>query len=293
MSERFEFIAAEKAHFPIAPLCRALGVSSSGFYGWQSRPPTARERRRHELATKVAAVFKESRGTFGSPRVQRVLQTRGDKVSKNTVADIMQRRGLQARPKKRFKATTDSRNTKRIAPNLLARNFTAECPNQVWVTDVKAIWTLAGWLFLAPILDLFGRRCVSWALSDSNDTDLAKGALCEALRSRKPLPGFIHHSDRGSPYGSDAYVAVLDEAGAVRSMSRKGDCWDNAVAESFFSTLEHECLRNRTFAGFDDTYAVLADYIDNFYNTHRLHSANGYVSPVELELRSVTLQMAA
>lgn len=293
MSERFEFIAAEKAHFPIAPLCRALDVSPSGFYGWQSRPPTARERRRHELTTKVEAVFKESRGTFGSPRVQKVLETRGDHVSKNTIADIMQDRGLQARPKKRFKSTTDSRNTKRIAPNLLARNFTAECPDQAWVTDVKAIWTLAGWLFLAPILDLFGRRCVGWALSDSNDTDLAKAALSEALRSRKPLPGLIHHSDRGSPYGSDAYIAVLDEVGAVRSMSRKGDCWDNAVAESFFSTLEHECLRNRTFAGFDDTYAVLADYIDNFYNTHRLHSANGYVSPVELELRSATLQMAA
>jgi len=293
VSQRFEFIAEEKALFPVASLCRALGVSSSGFYDWQTRPPGARERRRHELTTKVEAVFKESRGTFGSPRVQKVLETRGDRVSKNTVADIMQDRGLQARPKRRFKATTDSRNTKRIAPNLLARNFTAECPDLVWVTDVKAIWTLTGWLFLASILDLFGRRCVGWALSDSNDTELASAALCEALRSRKPLPGLIHHSDRGSPYGSDAYIAVLDEAGAVRSMSRKGDCWDNAVAESFFSTLEHECLRNRSFAGFDDTYSVLADYIDSFYNTHRLHSANGYVSPVEFELRSATLQMAA
>lgn len=293
MSERFEFIAAEKEHYPVAALCRSLGVSPSGFYGWQSRSPSAREQRRHELATKVEAVFSESRGTFGSPRVQKVLAARGERVSKNTIADTMRARGLQARPKKRFKTTTDSRTTKRVAPNLLARDFTTDAPDQVWVTDVKAIWTLTGWLFLAPVLDLFGRRCVGWALSDSNDTDLARSAVREALRLRKPPPGFIHHSDRGSPYGSDAYIAVLDEAGAVRSMSRKGNCWDNAVAESFFSTLEHECLRHRTFAGFDDTYAVLADYIDNFYNHHRLHSANDYVSPVEFELRSATLQMAA
>jgi putative transposase len=293
VNQRFEFIEAEKATFPIASLCRALGVSRSGFHGWRSREPTERARRRHELTTKVEAAFKESRGTYGSPRVHEALQGQGEKVSKNTVADIMQERGLQARPKKRFKATTDSRSTKRIAPNLLARDFTAERPNQAWVTDVKAIWTHTGWLYLAAIIDLFGRRCVGWALSNSNDTELASCALMAALERRTPDAGLTHHSDRGSPYGSDAYIAILDKAGAIRSMSRKGDCWDNAVAESFFSTLEFECLRRRTFTGFDDTHAVLDDYINSFYNPHRLHSANGYVSPVELELRAAALQMAA
>jgi putative transposase len=292
VSARFEFMEAEKAGFPVAAMCRAFGVSPSGFYGWCKRPPSARDLRRHERSSNIAAVFTQSRGTFGSPRVRQQLGRRGDKVSKNTVADIMREQGLQARRKKRFKATTDSRNTKRIAANLLARNFVAERPDQVWVTDVKAIWTLTGWLYLAPMVDLYARRVVGWALSESNDTDLAKDALEQALRRRKPSAGITHHSDRGSPYGSDAYIEVLDKAGVVRSMSRKGDCWD-AVAESFFATLQHECLRDRTFAGFVDTSEVLADYIDDFYNTERLHSANGYLSPVEFELRTALLQEAA
>lgn len=293
MSARFEFMKAEKANFPVASMCRAFSVSPSGFYAWCERMPSARERRRHELTSKVKAVHRQSRRTFGSPRVQKQLARMGESVSKNTVADIMQEEGLQARRKKRFKVTTDSRNTKRLAPNLLARNFVADRPDQVWVTDVTAIWTLTGWLYFAAIIDLYARRVVGWALSHSNDTTLARDALEPALRNRKPLLGLIHHSDRGSPYGADAYIKVLDQAGAVRSMSRKGDCWDNAVAESFFATLEHECLRAHVFAGFSDTNSTLADYIDSFYNTERLHSTNGYLSPVELELRSALLQEAA
>lgn len=293
MSARFAFIEAEKAWFPTRALCRTLGVSSSGFYAWRQRPATRRQRRRDVFDAKVQAAFRESRRTFGSPRIHKLLERRGDHVSENTVAKAMRRQGLQARPKKRFKVTTDSRRTKRIAPNLLARNFSADSPNEVWVTDVKAIWTLSGWLFLAPILDLYARRCVGWALSDTNDTELAKSALQSALQARQPPPGLVHHSDRGSPYGSDAYIELLDAAGAVRSMSRKGDCWDNAVAESFFSTLEHECLRRHSLVGFDDTYAILADYIDDFYNTRRLHSANDFRSPVELELQSAMPKMAA
>lgn len=293
MSARFEFMKAEKASFPVMAMCRAFGLSPSGFYGWCKRGPSARERRRQVLASKVRAVHLQSRGTYGSPRVQQQLARVGENVSKNTVANIMQEQGLCARRKKRFKATTDSRKTKRIAPNLLARNFVADRPNQIWVTDVTALWTFTGWLYLAAIIDLYARRVVGWALSDSNDTILARTALERALSGRKPLPGFIHHSDRGSTYGADAYIKVLDEVDALRSMSRKGDCWDNAVAESFFATLEHECLRDRAFVGFSDTHEALADYIDNFYNVERLHSTNGYLSPVEFELHTALLQEAA
>jgi len=188
-----------------------------------------------------------------------------------------------------YKATTDSRETRPIPPNLLQR----EAPNQVWVTDVKAISTLTGWVYLAAILDLFALRVVGWAMSESNDTTLALAALQRAVASRQPAPGVMHHSDRGSPYGSDEYIQALDAIGAARSMSRKGDCWDNAVAESFFATLEHECLQGRIPATFIDAHRLVGGYIDGFYNPERLHSTIGLVSPVEFELRSALRQEAA
>jgi transposase InsO family protein len=293
VTARYEFIEVEKASFSVNSMCRALEVSSSGYYDWRSREPSERQRRRDDLAIKVRAVHHRSKGTYGSPRVRAQLVRMGETVSEKTVADIMQQEGLRARRRKRYKATTDSRATRRIAPNLLERNFVANAPNQIWVTDVTAIWTLTGWVYLAAILDLFARRVVGWAMSENNDTDLALAALERAAKSRHPPAGMMHHSDRGSPYGSDDYIAALKGLGAVRSMSRKGDCWDNAVAESFFATLEHECIQGRVPASFFDAHRLVASYIDEFYNPERLHSTIGLVSPVEFELRSALLQEAA
>ncbi len=290
---RFEFIHVEKAVFPVTVLCQVLDVSRSGYYDWTRRGPSARREREAELALKVEAVHRESRSTYGSPRVCARLRQKGEVVSPKTVAKVMRKNGLVARRKKKFRATTDSRNTKRIAPNVLKRDFTAQHPDQVWVTDVTALWTLAGWCFLAAIIDLFSRRVVGWAIGESNDTALALDALQRAVDHRSPAPGLLHHSDRGSPYGSDDYVAALERHGIGRSMSRKGDCWDNAVAESFFASLEHECVRDQVFSSPAAATRVVASYIDNFYNPERLHSTLGYFSPIEFELRSALHQEAA
>lgn len=289
---RYEFIRVEKA-FPVTVLCGALRVSRAAYYAWLHRKPSPRQKLREDLRLKVKAIHERSRRTYGSPRVHEQLRRTGEVVSRKTVAKLMQENGIAARRPKKFKATTDSRKTKRIAPNILARDFTAQAPNEAWVTDVTALWTLTGWVYLAAILDLFSRRVVGWACSTSNDTELALEALNAAVASRNPSPGLIHHSDRGSPYGSDDYVAALEARGFVRSMSRKGDCWDNAVAESFFASLEHECVQGRAFADLRDTKRVVASYIDHFYNPERLHSTLGFKSPIEFEIRSRLLQEAA
>lgn len=280
----FEFIEAEKASFPVSGMCKALGTSRSGYYEWRGRGPSERRRRRDALAQKVQRTHEASRRTYGSPRVHEALVQEGEVVSKKTVASVMQEIGLVARPRRAFRVTTDSRFTECVAPNVLNRDFVAARPNEVWVTDVTALPVLGGWVFLASIIDLYARRVVGWALSESNDTDLALAALREGIRERRPPPGLLHHSDRGSPYGSRDYVAELDRCGFRRSMSRKGNCWDNAVAESFFSTLEHECIQGRVFANLEHARGVLSDHIDDFYNPVRLHSTNGFKSPVMSEL---------
>jgi len=290
---RYAFIRTEKAVYPVAALCRVLDVSRSGYYAWESRGPSATAKRRSQLGVKVRAIHAKSRGTYGSPRVHRELRIQGDVVSAKTVAKAMRAEGIAGKRKRRFKVTTDSRKTKRIAPNLLDRDFSAKAPNEVWVTDVTAIATRQGWAFLAAILDLFSRRVVGWAVSESNDTRLALTALTMALDARNPPPGLLHHSDRGSPYGSDDYLAILDARGLVPSMSRKGDCWDNAVAESFFATLRTEQLDGMSFDDSTAVIQVVADYIDRFYNPVRLHSTLGYVSPINHELLAVAHREAA
>jgi transposase InsO family protein len=267
-------------------MCRVLGVAKSGFYAWAKRPKPARARRDAQLAAEVAAVHKRSRNAYGSPRVHAELKARGVRVGKKRVERLMRENGLQARRKRRFRRTTDSRHPHPIAPNLLARRFDVEAPNRAWVTDVTAIWTLEGWLYLAVMLDLFSRRVVGWATSASNDTALAQAALRRALLRRRPPPGLLHHSDRGSPYASADYRAELAQNCMLASMSRKGDCWDNAVAESFFSTLRAELVDHERYVTRAAADASLGDYIDNFYNVERRHSSLGYINPIEFELRS-------
>lgn len=242
---------------------------------------------------KVRAAHVKSDGRYGSPRVFRELRGQGEVVSEKTVAKVMRAEGIVGRKKRRHKVTTDSRDTERIADNLLNRNFESSAPDQVWVTDVTAIWSVVGWVYLAAILDLFSRRVVGWATSEHNDTDLALAALSRAITDRNPPPGLIHHSDRGSPYGSDRYHEALEARGIVPSMSRKGDCWDNAVAESFFSTFKAECVDCKTYANYAAVTRDTAGYIDRFYNPRRLHSTLDYVSPMQYELVHALLQEAA
>jgi len=238
-------------------------------------------------------VHEETNGAYGSPRVCRELRLQGEVVSEKTVAKVMRIEGIVARKKRRYKVTTDSRHTECIAENLLQRNFATTAPNQVWVTDVTAIWSAAGWVYLAAMLDLYSRRVVGWATSEHNDTELALAALNRALAQRNPESGMIHHSDRGSPYGSSDYRKALDARGIIPSMSRKGDCWDNAVAESFFASLKTERTEGTSYADYVAVTRDVADYIERFYNPKRLHSTLTYISPVEYELTSAARKVAA
>jgi transposase InsO family protein len=290
---KFAFIAAEKAHYPVDMLCRVLQVSRSGYYAWRKRAVPARVKADAQLAVEIAAVHRTSRKTYGSPRVHAALRARGVRVGRKRVARLMRDKGLVARQKRRFRRTTDSKHTLPIASNVLAPQFEAKTPNEVWVTDVTYIGTDEGWLYLAAILDLCSRRVVGWAASATNDRFLALEALGRALRSRRPAAGLLHHSDRGSPYASEDYRRVLEERGAVASMSRAGDCWDNAVAESFFATLKAELVEHERYSTRAAAIASIGDYIDNFYNLARRHSYLGYLSPAEFELKNQLATLAA
>ncbi len=214
-------------------------------------------------------------------------------MGKKRVARLMQAIGIEAKRKRRFRRTTDSNHPNPIAPNVLERDFEPEATNKAWVTDVTYVWTQEGWLYLAVMLDLFARRVVGWAASEKNDTELALAALSQALSTRRPRPGLVHHSDRGSPYASSDYRAALTARGIVASMSRKGDCWDNAVAESFFATIKAELIDDAVFATRAEAIAAIAEYIEHFYNIARRHSRLGYFSPIEFELQSQVAAFAA
>lgn len=282
---RFAFIQAEEANYPVEVLCENLEVSRSGYYAWLSRPLSQRAAQSEALADEIEDVHHSRRGVYGSPRIHDELIKRGRKIGRKRVERLMRARGLTAKRKRAFRKTTDSAHAFPVAPNLLARNFKAGAPNQVWVGDVTYIATHEGWLYLAVILDLFSRRVVGWSISRFNDTNLVLDALRRAAASRPILPGLIFHSDRGSTYASVEYRKALLAYGMRASMSRKGDCWDNAVAESFFATLRGELTDRETFVTRYAAQAAVKAYIDDFYNLVRRHSTNDYFSPVEYELR--------
>lgn len=290
---RFAFIDAEKAHHAVRILCRVLQVSRSGYYAWRGRPPSPRAVSDAQLALEIKVVHQRSRGTYGSPRVHAELRAQARTVGRKRVARLMRCQGLAARRKRRYRATTDSKHPFPIAPNELARGFEVTAPDVAWVTDMTYVWTREGWLYLAAIVDLFARRVVGWAASDRITTQLPLEALGQALRRRRPAPGLLHHSDRGSQYASGDYRAALATAGLRCSMSRKGDCWDNAVAESFFATLKAELVHDADYATRTAALAAIGEYIDVFYNHQRRHSHNGYESPVMFELRSQVAAEAA
>ena len=290
---RFAFIEVEKASFPVSMMCRVLEVSRAGFYAWLSRPEAARAREDQRLAVEIASIHAESRQRYGSPRVHAELLGRGKRTSRKRVARLMRTQGLRARRKRRFRTTTDSGHEFPVAPNVLKRRFEVRAPNTAWVTDITYIWTLEGWLYLVVILDLFSRRVVGWSLSERITRKLALDALTMALARRQPPRGLIHHSDRGSQYASGDYRRALTANGIVCSMSRRGDCWDNAVAESFFSTIKVELVYENDWATRQEARAAVFEYLEVFYNGARRHSSLGYLSPVAFERRHQEESLAA
>ena len=280
---RYQFIGAEKAEFPVRLMCRVLEVTRSGFYAWWRRKPSPRALANERLRIKIGEIHQRSRRTYGSPRVHAELQADGFKAGRNRVAREMRQMGLFGRRPKRFRKTTDSDHAKPVAANLLKRNFDVEQPNQVWVTDITYIWTLQGWLFLAIVIDLFARRVVGWAMAAHMRTELVLDALEMAMGRRLPPSGLMHHSDRGSQYASADYRAFLDKHGIVCSMSGKGACWDNAVAESFFGTLKEELVYRRTWGDRATARNEIAEFIECFYNSQRRHSSLDYRTPAEHE----------
>ena len=282
---KYGFVEAEKAHFPVSLLCKVLGVSRSGFYAWRSRPQSPRAQQNATLAETITEVHQTSRGTYGSPRVHAELRHRGMAVGKKRVARLMRERGLVARRRRPFRPkTTDSNHSHPIAENKLDRTFSRPAPNQAWVGDITYIRTDEGWLYLAVLIDLFSRRVVGWAMSDRIDRHLTISALTMAVANRGPATkDVLHHSDRGSQYASEDYRQALARHGFVISMSRKGNCWDNAVAESFFATLKTEMVHQRHFATRVEARTAIFEYIEIFYNRRRRHSSLGYLSPAEFE----------
>ena len=284
---KFAFIAAEKAWAPVAVLCKVLGVSRSGFYSREERGPSTRLVGDEKLAVQIAAIHKASGNTYGSPRVHDELADAGVFVSRKRVARLMAELGLESVRKRRFKATTDSNHALPVAKNVLDRKFEVDAPDIAWVTDITYVWTSEGWLYLAAILDLFSRRVVGFAMSERIDRALVLEALRVAVGRRLPNAGLVHHSDRGSQYASGDYQDALGDLGVVCSMSRKGNCWDNAVAESFFATLKTECVYTRRFATRAEAREAIFEFIEVFYNGTRRHSTLGYLSPMEFEMKFI------
>jgi transposase InsO family protein len=275
------FIEANVALFPVQAMCEALGVSRSGYYAWAGRPESARAAEDRAVAAEIRAAHEASRGRYGSPRVHAELRAHGRRVGRKRVARLMRGMGLSARRKRRFRRTTDSAHALPVAPNLLGRDFTAAAPDRVWLADLTYIWTAEGWLYLAAVLDLFTRRVVGWAMAEHRGHELALAALDMAIARRRPAPGLVHHSDRGAQFAAHEYRKRLTQHGMLCSMSRKGDCWDNAPMESFFATLKGELIaaREHDYPTRDEARADVFQYVEGWYNRRRLHSSIGYCTP--------------
>lgn len=281
---RYAFIRSQQCKHPLNRLCSALNVSTSGYYDWLDRPVSMTQRTNQRLSTKIRCFHQSSRQTYGSPRVHQDLLAAGERVSVNRVARLMKSAGIQSKMAKRFVITTNSKNTLLPAPDRLKRNFFTVKPNQKWVSDTTFIRTRQGWLYLAMILDLYSRQVIGWGMSDRNNTQLVVDALQMAtVRRHCSKQAVIVHSDQGSTYASGEYQRLLRQNNMLASMSRKGECYDNAVAESFFSTLKAELVDDEDYRTREQAKQSLFEYIEVFYNRQRRHSYLGYVSPDEYE----------
>jgi len=281
---RFRLIEQEKAHHDVSQLCRVLGVSRAGFYAWQSRPPSARAVGDRQLTEQIRTIHARSRATYGAPRVHAELRLdHGVQVGCKRVARLMRTAGLVGCHRRRRRGLTRRDPQAAPAPDLVNRSFAAPAPNQVWTADITYIPTWSGWLYLAVVLDIYSRRVVGWAMADHLRTELVIDALDMAIWNRRPNPGLVHHSDQGCQYTSLAFGRRLREAGLIASMGSVGDCYDNAVTESFFATLECELLHRHRFRTRTEARLAVFDYLEGFYNSHRRHSALGQLSPSNFE----------
>jgi putative transposase len=271
-------------------MCRLLRVSKAGYYAWRDRAPSRRARADEALTTRIKVIHRMSRETYGSPRVHAQLRREGVRIAKKRVARLMRIQNIEAKTRRRYRATTNSRHDHPIAPNVLDRRFAVEEAkdiDRVWAGDITYIPTWEGWLYLAVIIDLRSRRVVGWSMSQSMEQTLVLDALRMALSRRQPGRGVLHHSDRGSQYAAEAFQQLLHDHGMTCSMSRKGDCWDNAVVESFNATIKTELINRTKWRTREDVRAAIYKYIETWYNSKRLHSTLGYLSPVEFEERDV------
>ena len=269
--------------FRITSMCRVLRVTRAGYYAWRRRAPSVRSRSDQRLLTEIRSVFARSRGSYGSPRICRSLRRAGHRVSEKRVARLMAQAGLRAKRSQRFRVTTDSRHTKTVHQNVLARDFAVGTPNRVWAGDITYVWTGEGWLYLAVVMDLGTRRVIGWSLRDTLRTELVTSALDMALGVRVPHPGLICHSDRGSQYGADDVTAMIDRYRMRGSMSRKGNCWDNAVVESFFGTFKTERVHGTHWATRAEAKSAIVQWIEGWYNRERMHTSLDDLSPVKFE----------
>jgi transposase InsO family protein len=279
---KFAFIEEQRKTYPVRLMCRVLRVSSSGYYAWRKREPSERERANEALLPKIQAVYENSRCTYGSPRIQAELQAQGISCSRSRVARLMRKIGLKARCRRRYRVTTQAKDSHPVVANVLARDFTAQRANQKWLADITYIDTHEGWLYLAAVLDVFSRRIVGWAMQKRMTTTLVTDALQMALGQRQRLADLLHHSDRGSQYTSHDYQNLLKSRHITSSMSGTGNCYDNAMMESFFATLKTECVTQR-YASRASARRDIFEYIEVWYNRQRRHSALGFVSPAAFE----------
>jgi transposase InsO family protein len=278
-------MSEHRTQFRVEEMCRVFEVSRSGYYRWSKRRPSRRELDNQRLDALIREIYADNKGRYGSPRISRELGDRGLRVGKNRVARRMRQAGLRSKVRRKYRVTTDSKHHFPVAPNLLQRNFTAAAPNQAWVSDITYLATRSGWLYLTVIIDLFSRLVVGWALSSSLSHEMVLVALKRAVRRRRPGKGLIFHSDRGVQYACTDFRKQLAVHGFIQSMSRKGDCWDNAVAESFFAMLKTELVYHERYSGYPEALCSVFEYIEAFYNRQRRHSVLDYLSPAEYEKR--------
>ena len=288
---KYAWIDTQRKAYPLPAMCETLTVSISGYRAWKRGGSPRRKRlTAAQLLALIQAIHQELKGAYGSPRMVRELRARGFPASKPRVERLMRENGIRARHKRRYKATTDSKHALPVAPNLLDRNFAPAAPNAAWSSDITYVWTDEGWLYLAVVLDLFNREVVGWSIKPRMTADIVMDALTMAWFRRKPAPGLIHHSDRGSQYASHAFQSKLTAYGMICSMSRKGNSRDNAPAESFFGSLKNERVHGARYATREQAIAGLFDYIEVFYNRSRRHSTLGYHSPVQFLQTWITTQ---
>ena len=269
--------------FAVRSMCKILEVSKTAYYDWLDRPPSALEIEDEHLTLLITDIFEGQRRGCGTRTIKKALSRKNYHTSRRRIGKLMKKENLVCKTKKKFKATTNSKHDNPIAPNLLDRQFTVEKPNEVWVGDITYIWTAEGWLYLATVIDLFSRRVVGWSMNKRMTVDLVNDALLSAIWSRKPKKGLLWHTDRGSQYASSSHRKLLKDHGLVQSMSRKGNCWDNAVAESFFHTLKTGLVNHKLYQTREEAIQDIFEYIEVFYNRQRLHSTNDYWSPVDYE----------